>query len=246
MKDLHLAPGEIDESGFGKNEIAMIIGQNQRGKRGQKELFGGIGEAFNMACSIPEKGVPQLRSNRCQLFEIQVIKPEDSRSFDSDPEIPFITTPKAELEQTSLQTLRRQFLETLLAVETKRAHGRDISAFLKHLKLEDGNLGDIEKRGLPDLYGSLYEFLQSFLKRDECEKHVINQKAFNRIPQGNASFFKYLQKFYGFPFNLAAYIKKLRELDKSNTPELTEDEVIHLLWSSGVSRKIGSRQAYTG
>ena len=79
------------------------------------------------------------------------------------PDIPFITTSKEELSRIPLQTLRMQYLQTLHNHETQRAYGRDISAFLKYLDLEHGNLEDLEKRGLPDLYGSLYEFLQSYL-----------------------------------------------------------------------------------
>lgn len=146
------------------------------------------------------------------------------------PEIPFITTPKAELSKIPLQTLRENYLRTLHNDETERAYGRDISSFLKYLHLENGTLSDLEQRGLPDLNGALYEFLQSYLKWDETKKHVINQKTFNRVRQGNASFFKYLQLFYGLPFNPVSYIKKMRERKKSNTPDLTEDEVIHLLW----------------
>ena len=129
-----------------------------------------------------------------------------------------------------MQTLREQYLQTLHNEETERAYGRDIARFFVHIGLEDGTLGDLENKGLPDLYGSLYEFLQAYLKWDETQKHVINQKTFNRVRQGNASFFKYLQLFYGFPFNPAAYIKKMRERRKSNTPALTEAEVLHLLW----------------
>ena len=129
-----------------------------------------------------------------------------------------------------LQKLRANYLSTLHNDETKRAYGRDIAAFLHHLDLAEGTLGDLERLGLPVLYGALYEFLQSYFKWDEAKQHVINQKTFNRVRQGNASFFKYLQMFYGLPFNPACYIKKLRERKKSNTPDLTEDEVIHLLW----------------
>ena len=151
--------------------------------------------------------------------------------------------PTSEVPTRPLADLLDDFINTLRSPETKRAYRRDIHGFLRYLGLEKKDLHALILLEAGYLNHELTMYIQGYANRDLQTHQLKNPKTLNRVRQGNASFFKYLQRFYNLPSNPAIYIEKLPEYTTSATPDLSESEVLSILWYLKEHAARGERQA---
>jgi len=123
------------------------------------------------------------------------------------------------------------FLRTKTSWETQRAYRREVTGFFhcQNLDPKRRHFADLLALGLAELYNGIYLYLRACLRIDQHTQRILNPRTYNRRRHALSSFFGFLVKFFGFRLNPMVYINALDAPTRSNTPDLTEDEVLAIL-----------------